>query len=204
MRCVGAAARGTTLAALVALAACANPERYQFFIPPDAIEPAAGPVELGEGVDDAPGAIMSAVIAGELLVGGQAAAAMSEEPEVMPAAGPAEDPPAGTDEDAARAERQAAFAQLTSEQRQTARRQAEQARLLEYWMRTRVQPEAMERSDIRRIQELLREQGFDPGPIDGIVGPRTRAAVEAFEEAQRLPVTGDVTPGLLDLLEVSS
>lgn len=196
---------GVSVAVLFALAGCADPERGQFFIPLDAIEPAAGPVELGEGVDDAPLAIMSAVITGDLLVGGQAAARMATAPAVMPAAGPAEALPEAAEDDAARAaERQAAFARLTTEQREARQRQAEQTRLLEHWMRTRVEPLPMSRADISRIQELLAEAGFDPGPIDGIVGPRTRAAVEGFEAAQNLPVTGSVTPGLLDLLTVTN
>jgi len=199
------AVRGAALAMVLAVAACANAERSQFFIPLDAIEPAAGPIELGEGVADAPQAIMSAVIAGHLLVGGQTAARMAAGPAVMPAAGEAEPLPADVDEAATHsAERQAAFARLTTEQRDARLRQAEQTRLLEHWMRTRVEPIPMSRADIRRVQELLAEAGFDPGPLDGIVGPRTRAAVEGFEQAQNLPTTGTVTPGLLDLLSIQN
>ena len=32
------------------------------------------------------------------------------------------------------------------------------------------------------IQMRLRNLGFDPGPIDGIVGPRTTAAIRAFQK----------------------
>ena len=34
---------------------------------------------------------------------------------------------------------------------------------------------------VRHVQALLSELGFDPGPIDGVLGSRTRAAVRAFE-----------------------
>ena len=34
------------------------------------------------------------------------------------------------------------------------------------------------------VQHHLRDQGFDPGPIDGLIGPRTRAAVRAFAAAR--------------------
>jgi hypothetical protein len=34
---------------------------------------------------------------------------------------------------------------------------------------------------IRGAQERLHALGFDPGPLDGVDGPRTRAAVEAFQ-----------------------
>lgn len=38
--------------------------------------------------------------------------------------------------------------------------------------------------DIKNLQQMLKERGFDPGPIDGIPGPRTEAAWLAFEEAR--------------------
>ena len=45
-------------------------------------------------------------------------------------------------------------------------------------------PSFGEESDrVRRVQERLVELGFDPGPIDGIYGSMTRAAVESFEGA---------------------
>nr|VFK55363.1 MAG: Putative peptidoglycan binding domain-containing protein [Candidatus Kentron sp. TC] len=41
---------------------------------------------------------------------------------------------------------------------------------------------------IVRIQKALKKAGFDPGPIDGNVGGRTMAAVNAFQKAKGLPV----------------
>ena len=35
---------------------------------------------------------------------------------------------------------------------------------------------------VRRVQTLLKERGFDPGPIDGVVGVRTMGALRAFRE----------------------
>lgn len=41
-----------------------------------------------------------------------------------------------------------------------------------------------ERSDrVRAVQERLVALGFDPGPVDGIYGSKTEAAVEGFESA---------------------
>lgn len=42
------------------------------------------------------------------------------------------------------------------------------------------------------LQNLLTNQGFNPGPIDGKFGPRTDAAVRAFQTARSLPATGIV------------
>jgi len=49
-------------------------------------------------------------------------------------------------------------------------------------------------ADVQRVQQLLADQGFSPGPIDGIFGSRTELAVLAFQEASSLRVDGIVSP----------
>jgi peptidoglycan hydrolase-like protein with peptidoglycan-binding domain len=39
--------------------------------------------------------------------------------------------------------------------------------------------------DIRILQLRLRDAGFDPGPFDGIMGPKTRLAMQQFRGSQR-------------------
>jgi len=48
--------------------------------------------------------------------------------------------------------------------------------------------------DVKRAQEALREKGYDPGPIDGVLGPRTRAALRSYQQAENLAVTGRLDP----------
>ena len=49
----------------------------------------------------------------------------------------------------------------------------------------------MERSDdIRQAQTALKDKGHDPGPIDGIHGPRTSAALRSYQKAENIKVTG--------------
>lgn len=47
---------------------------------------------------------------------------------------------------------------------------------------------------VRDAQILLREQGKYDGPIDGIYGPQTRAAVVEFQQANNLLVDGIIGP----------
>ncbi len=47
--------------------------------------------------------------------------------------------------------------------------------------------------------ELIR-LGFNPGPIDGAFGPKTSAAVKAFQAAQKLPQTGRLDRATVALL----
>lgn len=44
--------------------------------------------------------------------------------------------------------------------------------------------------DVRQVQEALKNQGQNPGPIDGIMGPRTRQALRAFQGENALKQTG--------------
>ena len=46
---------------------------------------------------------------------------------------------------------------------------------------------------VRELQWRLRALGYRPGPIDGIFGPRTRAAVGWFQYKHGLPVSGRAT-----------
>ena len=43
---------------------------------------------------------------------------------------------------------------------------------------------------IKDAQEILRKNGINPGPIDGKLGPKTRAAIEKFQKVKGLVSTG--------------
>jgi peptidoglycan hydrolase-like protein with peptidoglycan-binding domain len=45
-------------------------------------------------------------------------------------------------------------------------------------------------SDLERAQQALKQAGHDPGPIDGVPGARTLAALKAFQRSQGLSETG--------------
>jgi peptidoglycan hydrolase-like protein with peptidoglycan-binding domain len=60
--------------------------------------------------------------------------------------------------------------------------------------------QALPNLEIRFGQAALFYLGFNPGPIDGFVGPRTRAALIAFQRKRSLPVTGRMDERMLDAL----
>lgn len=44
--------------------------------------------------------------------------------------------------------------------------------------------------DVKEAQQTLRDKGYYPGPIDGILGSRTRVALRQYQKDENLPVTG--------------
>lgn len=50
---------------------------------------------------------------------------------------------------------------------------------------------------LRRVQRGLNRAGYDAGPVDGVLGPRTRQAIRAWQIDHGQPVSGFVTPDLL-------
>jgi membrane-bound lytic murein transglycosylase B len=58
----------------------------------------------------------------------------------------------------------------------------------------------LSRIQVEKIQELLAAQGFDPGPVDGVVGSQTRQAIKEFQRTAKLPADGYPTPELLEAL----
>jgi peptidoglycan hydrolase-like protein with peptidoglycan-binding domain len=62
----------------------------------------------------------------------------------------------------------------------------------------------LSRDQVWEVQAWLKAFKLDPGPIDGIAGPRTYAAVKQFEAAHQRPETGNLDYGLLGALRTES
>lgn len=48
--------------------------------------------------------------------------------------------------------------------------------------------------NIRQVQSVLSRAGFDPGSIDGKIGPKTKDAIKAFQKSEGLAEDGKVGP----------
>ena len=59
----------------------------------------------------------------------------------------------------------------------------------------------LSRAERRKVQQRLLERGFDAGVVDGAIGPRTRAAIEAFQTSVGLPVDGRAGARVLKALK---
>jgi hypothetical protein len=56
---------------------------------------------------------------------------------------------------------------------------------------------------VRAAQGQLARLGFNPGPVDGVIGPRTTEAIRAFQRSQHLPESGRLTEDTLQRLRAA-
>jgi len=57
---------------------------------------------------------------------------------------------------------------------------------------------------VTKVQSRLSELGYQPGPVDGVMGPKTRSALRRYQMVEGLPVDGRITEPLLVRLTGSS
>jgi hyperosmotically inducible protein len=59
-------------------------------------------------------------------------------------------------------------------------------------------------ADVRVAQEKLKGKGYDAGPVDGIWGPRTAAAVSEYQRKENMTVTNRLDPETLGKLDIAT
>lgn len=60
-----------------------------------------------------------------------------------------------------------------------------------------------DRGMVRETQQLLTDLGYRPGPVDGVFGRKTGAAISSYQSTAGLSVTGEPSQALLDSLRAS-
>lgn len=61
-----------------------------------------------------------------------------------------------------------------------------------------------QRAQIRQVQTLLAEVGFNVGAADGIMGKRTREAITTFERTNGMDQTGEISAALIEKLSIAA
>ena len=59
-------------------------------------------------------------------------------------------------------------------------------------------------TNVRAAQQALKDKGYDPGPIDGKMGMRTKEAIKAFQNASNIEATGTLDSKTAQQLGISS
>lgn len=60
------------------------------------------------------------------------------------------------------------------------------------------------RAQVTQVQNLLNDLGFEVGVADGIMGRKTRQAINSFERVNGMTETGQITDSLIDKLSVAA
>jgi hypothetical protein len=53
---------------------------------------------------------------------------------------------------------------------------------------------------VRHVQQELQKQGYNPGKIDGKMGPRTRSTLKRYQTDHGLPATGEIDSKILETI----
>lgn len=51
------------------------------------------------------------------------------------------------------------------------------------------------------MQQALKDRGYDPGPIDGVMGRKTASALKKYQQTEHLNVTGQMDAETVAKLE---
>ena len=69
---------------------------------------------------------------------------------------------------------------------------------------TRAEAPIADRATVSDLQLRLKTLGYDPGPADGQLGPKTRAAIRAYQRDAGLRADGQVTASLVRRIKTES
>jgi len=59
-------------------------------------------------------------------------------------------------------------------------------------------------TQVRQVQTALKDRGFDPGPTDGMMGPKTMKAIRNFQSSQGMTASGMIDEATLVALQIQT
>jgi peptidoglycan hydrolase-like protein with peptidoglycan-binding domain len=59
-------------------------------------------------------------------------------------------------------------------------------------------------TNVKEVQQALKEKGHDPGPVDGAMGTRTKKAIRSFQSANNLTPSGTINAETAEKLGVKA
>lgn len=66
----------------------------------------------------------------------------------------------------------------------------------------RISADRLNRAQVRELQQSLQDQGVNPGPVDGMMGPLTKQAIQLFQRQEGLAATGEINERTLEALDI--
>jgi hypothetical protein len=66
----------------------------------------------------------------------------------------------------------------------------------------RMAGQQIEKKQVQELQKKLNEEGFNAGPVDGIIGPKTRSALQEFQREEGLAASGQPDQETLEALDI--
>ena len=100
-------------------------------------------------------------------------------------------------------EQQLAYTQSQLAQQESVSRQLEAQSLYGEWGQQHGLAAPTGPGEVTTAQRMLTVLGYYNGPIDGVNGPATSTAIAEFQKGDGQPITGNVTPALLQQLRVA-
>jgi peptidoglycan hydrolase-like protein with peptidoglycan-binding domain len=61
-----------------------------------------------------------------------------------------------------------------------------------------------DREQVKAVQQALKDKGFDPGEVDGAMGPKTQAALRDYQQKEGLKATGNADAETMAKLTASA
>ena len=76
--------------------------------------------------------------------------------------------------------------------------------LLQQLRTAQADSDAIYRAQVKQVQAALNAAGYNAGPPDGALGPKSRAAIAHYQSDNELPATGNIDAGLLASLGIET